>query len=243
MIHDYLQRGVASGLVAGLAYGLYMVLVGNPLSGYVDAVAAGPDGHASEGAGHVVSETMTAAVSATSGVLWGILLGGVFAIAFYFLEPALPGRGDVKAYVLAGAGFLSVSVTPWLVFPPAAPGAVQRYGIDTRIAVYLGLVVVGVGLSALAIGAYKRFARRHLGLGILAGAAPILVVAVVLTTLAPTVVTHPDLPADLVAAYRGLVILTQAALWALIAGTFTRLRRRADRDRSTRPTGEALSDI
>lgn len=225
MLSDYLQRGVAAGLVAGLAYGLYMVLVGNPLGGYVDAVANGHEGgHAHGHAGSVVSETTTAVVSAGSAVLWGVLLGGFFAVALYLLEPALPGRGDVKAYVLAGAGFFSVSVTPWLVLPPAAPGAVHRYGIDTRLAAYLGLVVVGIGLSTAAIGAYKRFARRHIGLAVLAASIPILVAAA-LSTLAPTIATHPDLPGDLVTAYRGLVVLTQAALWFLIAGTFTRIQR------------------
>ena len=241
MIHDYLQRGVAAGLVAGLAYGLYMVLVANPLSGYVEAAASGHDGgHAAEHAGYVVSETTTAAVSAASGVLWAIFLGGVFAVAFYFLEPALPGRGDVKAYVLAGAGFLSVSATPWLALPPAAPGAVHQYPIDSRLAAYLGFVVAGIVLSAVAIGAYNRFAQRHVGVGILAAAAPILATAVVLSILTPTVATHPTLPADLVAAYRGLVVLSQAALWLLIAGTFTRLQRWNSTDRSARPAGETL---
>lgn len=243
MIHDYLQRGVAAGLVAGLAYGLYMVLVANPLGGYVEAAASGHDGehaHAHGHAGYVVSETTTAAVSAASGVLWAIFLGGVFAVAFYFLEPALPGRGDLKAYVLAGAGFLSVSLTPWFALPPAAPGAVHQYAIDTRLAAYLGLVVAGIALSAVAIRAYNRFAQRHVGLGILAAAAPILATAVVLSILTPTVATHPTLPADLVAAYRGLVVLSQAALWLLIAGTFTRLQRWNSTDRSARPAGETL---
>jgi hypothetical protein len=241
MLSDYLQRGVAAGLVAGLAYGLYMVLVGNPLGGYVDAVANGHEGgHAHGHAGSVVSETTTAVVSAGSAVLWGVLLGGFFAVALYLLEPALPGRGDVKAYVLAGAGFFSVSVTPWLVLPPAAPGAVHRYGIDTRLAAYLGLVVVGIGLSTAAIGAYKRFARRHIGLAVLAASIPILVAAA-LSTLAPTIATHPDLPGDLVTAYRGLVVLTQAALWFLIAGTFTRLQRWSDGERTTQPAEDAFT--
>lgn len=245
MIHEYLQRGVAAGLVAGLAYGLYMVFVANPLSGYVDGAGHdhGHDGaHAHEHAGDIVSEATAAVVSAGSGVLWAIFLGGVFAVALYVLEPALPGRGDAKAYVLAGAGFFSVSATPWLVLPPAAPGAEHLYGIDARLAMYLGLVVVGIGLSAAAIGAYKRFARTHVGLGILAGAVPVLAAAVVLPTSTPTIVTHPTLPGDLVAAYRGLAVLSQAALWLLLAGTFTRLRRWRNPEPSTRPTGEAFAN-
>ncbi len=93
MLVDYLERGVLAGVIAGLAYGLYMALVANPLLGYMETVAEGSEhgDHASAGehahaagehaheAGehaHAVSEATTAAVSIGSGVLWGILLGG-----------------------------------------------------------------------------------------------------------------------------------------------------------------------
>lgn len=248
MIHEYLQRGVAAGLIAGFVYGLYIAFVANPLSRYVDDVAHGHDpghggGHAHEPAGDIVSETTGAVLSAGSGVLWAIFLGGVFAVALYVLEPALPGRGDAKAYVFAGAGFFSVSATPWLVLPPAAPGSEHLYGINSRLGMYLGLVVVGIGLSALAVGAYKRFARTHLVLGVLAGSIPILAATAVLPASTPTIVTHPTLPGDLVVAYRGLAVLSQAALWLLLAGTFTRLRRWRTPESRGRPTGEALTNL
>ncbi len=232
MIQEYVERGVAAGLVAGLAYGLYMVLVGHPLSEYVHD--AGHDhghshdsaGHAHEHVGHAVSEVTTALVSTGSGVLWGIFLGGVFALALYLLEPALPGSVAVKPYVLAGAGFLTVSAIPWLVLPPAAPGAEHLYAIEPRLAIYLGLVFVGAATVAATLAAYKRGARRGLVFGLVAGAAPILAVAVGLPLATPTVTTHPGLPADLVAAYQGLAALSQATLWLLIAVTFERLQRR-----------------
>ncbi|CAI48640.1 CbtA family protein [Natronomonas pharaonis DSM 2160] len=242
MISDYLQRGVAAGLTAGLAYALYMVTVGNPLTDYIhDAGHSHDDGghghddgghgheHAAEAhehAGHAVSETTTAIVSAGSGVLWGIFLGGVFAVALYVFEPALPGVGDVKAYVLAGAGFFSASVMPWLVLPPAAPGAENIYGIETRLAIYLGLVVAGAVVSALAIAVYNRASRRHVGLGVLAGAVPVVAAVVAIPVLSPTVVSHPGLDAELVSTYQALAALSQAALWLLIAGVFCRLEGR-----------------
>jgi hypothetical protein len=252
MIHEYFQRGVAAGLVAGLAYGLYMVLVGNPLTGYVEGAAGGHEGghdhghaheyagHAHEHAGGLLSEATTAAISAGSGVLWAILLGGVFAVALYFVEPALPGRGDLRAFVLAGAGFFSVSVTPWLALPPAVPGAENLYGIDTRLVMYLALVAVGLAVSAAAILAYNRLSRRHVGFGIVAGAVPLLAAVVLIPALTPTIVTNPDLSADLVAAYRGLVVLSQAALWLLIAAAFTRFRRWESTDRTAARAGEAF---
>jgi len=231
MIADYLRRGVAAGGVAGIAYGLYMALVGNPLSAYVEHAA---HGH-THGGGGLVSETTTAFVSAGSGLLWAVLLGGVFAVALYLLEPALPGSAEVRSYVLAGAGFLTVSGVPWLALPPAAPGAVHQYPIGVRMQAYVGLMLLGAITAAAAVLGYQRGAGRHVGLGVVAGAVPIVVVAAALTVAAPTVTTYPDHPADLVAAYQGLAVLTQAGIWSLVAGAFNALRRR----RSERGQGES----
>lgn len=235
MILEYLRRGVAAGAVAGLAYGAYMALVGNPLTEYVHDAGHDNGGghdhgheageHAHE-AGHAVSEATTAVVSVGSGLLWAILLGGVFAVGLYLLEPAIPGSAAAKSYVLAGAGFLTVSAVPWLVLPPAAPGAEQAYAVEPRLAIYVGLVALGALAAAAAVVAYKRGRRRHVGLGVVAGAVPILAVVVLATLAAPTVTTHPGLSADLVAAYQGLAVVSQAALWLVIAATFNALRRR-----------------
>ncbi|GAB3664613.1 CbtA family protein [Halopiger thermotolerans] len=246
MLYDYLRRGVAAGVVAGLAYGLFVALVANPLSGYVETVGhehAHEHGHGHAHAhSHAVSELTTTVVSIGSGVLWAIFLGGVFAIALYFLEPALPGRDAAKAYVLAGAGFLTVSATPWLVLPPAAPGAEHLYGVGTRQALYLALVVVGAIVAAASVLAYRRAAPRHRLAGLAAGAAPLLAVGIALPLLTPTTVSHPGLSADLVATYQGLVVLSQAALWALLAGVFGWLHdweSPSTTDVAPGPTGDA----
>ncbi|SEH17989.1 Probable cobalt transporter subunit (CbtA) [Natronorubrum sediminis] len=240
MIADYLQRGILAGVVAGLAYGMYMVLVGNPLGDYLHDAQHdhGHDhghGHGDHGHEHAVSETTTAIVSAGSGVLWAIFLGGLFAIALYFLEPALPGSESVKAYVLAGAGFFAVSLSPWLVLPPAAPGAEQLYTINGRLAVYVGLIALGALVAAASIAAYKRGAPRHPVVGLLVAAVPIAAVVTIVPLATPTVITHPDLSGDLVSTYQALAALSQAAIWVLLAGTFNALRRR------TAPTGETTA--
>src|SRR6056297_1344959 len=113
MFFAYFKRGLLAGGVAGIAYGLFMAAVANPLVGYLEHVQHGHS-HAPEG-GSVVAESTTAIVSVGGGLLWALFLGGCFGIALYFLEPALPGRGAAKGFVLAGSGFLTISVMPWLV--------------------------------------------------------------------------------------------------------------------------------
>lgn len=278
MIADYLQRGIFSGIVAGLAYGLYMVYVGNPFSQYLHDAGHDHDhdhghgddhshghgddhnhgtgddhGHAhgdDHGAvdhvqghdhGHAVSETTNFIVSAGSGILWAILLGGIFAIALYFLEPALPGRDGVKSYVLAGAGFLSVSAVPWLVLPPATPGAENTLGIDARLGIYVALVALGIVVSAIAITAFRRLSSRHLGFGLLGGALPIVAVVIVLPLATPTIVSHPELSSEIVTVYQALAAFSQAGIWLLIAASFNWFQRRAGMFESTTSREELLA--
>lgn len=226
MIFDYLKRGLLAGGVAGVAYGLFLAFVANPLVTYLDHAQHG-HGHTQHAdPAHVVSESTTALASIGGGMLWTIFLGGLLAVALYLSEPALPGQRTVRSYLLSGAGFLTISVTPWLVLPPSAPGAEQLYGVDTRMAIYAGLVVLGAAISAMAILAYKRTAPQHHLLGVGAGVLPILATIVLLPTLTPTVVTHPGLETDLVGAYQAMVVLSQGAVWLLIAATFGWLQRR-----------------
>ncbi|WP_436346875.1 CbtA family protein [Natronorubrum sp. FCH18a] len=249
MLTDYLERGVLAGAVAGVAYGLYVALVANPLVEYVEGLghehaheAGHAHDHAAESA-HAVGETTTALVSVGSGVLWGILLGGLFAVAFYLLEPALPGSRAVKAVILAGAGFLTVSVAPWLVLPPTAPGAEQTVGTGTRVAIYAGMMVVGALVAAAAILGYDRTAPRSRLLGVAVGALPVVALVAVVSLATPTVTHHGDLPGNLVTAFQGLTVLSQAALWLVVAGSFSWLLGHVrPADEATRLEDELLSD-
>lgn len=242
---DDVQRGVAAGAVAGLAYAAYLAAVANPLVHYLEDVAAGAAGvgtheqagatgheheaaaHAHEHAGAVVSDLVATVASVGGGVLWGILLGAAFGAAFYLFEPALPGRGATKALVLGGAGFLAVSGVPWLALPPTVPGVEPALAAGPRLALYGALVVVGAALAAGSLLAYRRVAPQHGELaGALAASAPIVAVALVVPAATPVLVGTGEVPAELVVAFRGAVALSQLGLWAGIAGSFAWLRAR-----------------
>ncbi|MFC7042109.1 CbtA family protein [Halonotius sp. GCM10025705] len=231
MLFAYLKRGLLAGGVAGIAYGLFMATVANPLVGYLEHAQHGHS-HAPDG-GSVVAESTTALVSVGGGLLWALFLGGCFGIALYFLEPALPGRGAAKGFVLAASGFLTISVTPWLVLPPFAPGAEQVLGTDTRFALYAGFVALGGLIAASSVLVYNRSRSLGRGLAAVAGATPVVAAVVVLPLVSPTLVSHPELSADLVAAYRAMVVLSQGSIWLLIAATFGWLQRRTPFESTT----------
>lgn len=224
MVYGYLKQGVLAGGVAGVAYGLFVAIVANPLTESIHELQH-DHGHAGESAS-VVAESTTAIVSVGGGLLWAIFLGGLFALALFVFEPAIPGSPTVKPYVLAGAGFLTISVTPWLVLPPTTPGAEQLYTVEGRLAIYGGLVLAGAAVSVAAVSIYNRFTKNGPAVGVAAGVTPIVGTILVLPAVTPTVVTHPGLSTDLVAAYQGMVVVGQAGLWLLVAATFSWLHRR-----------------
>lgn len=213
MARGYLERGALAGLAGGLGYGLFLTTVGSAFTVGLEAVGSGHD-HG----GAAISEATTAAVSVGSGVLWGLLLGiAVFGIAYYFLEPELPGTGVTKRLALAGAGFLIVSGAPWLVLPPQAPGVEQALPTETRMAWYGGTMAAGALVVGLAGLAHRETAGRHVAARTLATLAPLALLAVPVL-LAPANPTHGHVPGALAAAYRWTVVFGQVGLWATVAG-------------------------
>jgi predicted cobalt transporter CbtA len=251
MFFEYLKRGLVAGLVAGLAFGVFMAFVGNPFVGYADALAhgeghaaeTGGDGHheeaegaheesghhGTESSGSVVSMAMTKLVSVLASGFWGLLFGAAaFGIAFYFLEPAIPGAAGTKSYLMAAAGFVTVSGAPWLALPPVAPGMQQALPTETRLLVYGGMMVAGAAACGLAGYAYNRL-REDYGrpLAVVVAAVP-LAALLVAVPLAPANPTTGDVPATLAAAFRGFVVFGQLGLWFVLASVHAWLQRRSD---------------
>lgn len=236
---SYCKRGVTAGSIAGMGYGTLMAAVGNPLTRYVDAVAHHDHSHE---AAPVVSETTTALVGIGSGVLWGIFLGAAFGVVYYLLEPSLPGTEGTRPYVLAGAGFLTVSVAPWLALPPTAPGMEQQLTTTPRLVLYGGMMLAGGALAVFGIGVYTKLAPRRRVAGGLVGLAPIVVAIAVVPQLTPAAASAGDLPGTLVVTYQGMIVSSQAGLWLVLAGGYSWLARtgRFSRDTPVVETGQPL---
>lgn len=241
MLATYVKRGVQAGVVAGLVFGLFVALVANPFVAFADEL--GQEGHhaASEhhegGHSHhdsAVSVTVTNAVSVVSGVLWGILLGGgLFGIGYYFLEPVIPGTGGTKSYLLAAAGFVTVSGAPWLVLPPRPPGVGQSLPTDTRILLYGGMMVVGALVCLSAALAYRRLQRTRGRLAAASvGVLPFGLLAIP-AVLSPANPVEGSLPPELATGLTGMIVFGQVVLWTLLAGGHARLGRRSADEQSS----------
>jgi len=217
----YLGRGLATGAVGGVAFGLFVALVADPLVAAAEAFET-DHGHG----GGPVADSVASATSVLGGVVLGLLLGAVvFGLVFYVLEPAVPGRGVVPSYLLGVAGFVTVSGGPWLVFPPQPPGVEHALATDVRIAWYAAMMVAGALACGLAVAASRRLGRRHSTLG-LVGALAALALVPAVAALAPANPVSGGPPADFVATYRVTVVAGQVGLWVALASTHAWLCRR-----------------
>jgi hypothetical protein len=213
MATDYLERGAVAGVAGGLAYGLFVATVGNSFTAGLETFESGH----SHGGGPVVTELTTAAGSVVGGALWGLLFGiAGFGMAYYFLEPLLPGEGAIKRLTLATAGFLTVSGAPWLVLPPQPPGVEQALPTETRMLWYGGLMAAGAVVVGCCGLAYRRTADRRRAVTVVATLLPLTMLAVPVVLAPANPVTEP-VPATLAAAYRWTVVFGQVGLWTTIA--------------------------
>lgn len=227
MLAEYLERGATAGVVGGLAYGAFVALVGTPMVALAESFESGHN--AGELAVH------SAAISVAAGIAWGLLLGAaVFGLAWFLLEPRLPGRTDTQVAVLAVAGFVTVSGAPWLVLPPQPPGVEAALSTTVRLGLYGGMMLLGGLACAAGLWLYGRLRDRGRFPSALAGLAPITLLAVP-ALLAPTNPTTGPAPATLVAVFRGTTVFGQVFLWIVTAAAASWLHRRLAGDDTPTP--------
>ncbi|MFB6083286.1 MAG: CbtA family protein [Halorientalis sp.] len=254
MFEAYLVRGLKAGLVAGVAFGLFVAVLANPMIAAAEGLAGESGGHSHAGGHHadgghstdghadasgVPGVVPAPLVSVVGGAFWGLLLGVVtFGFAFYFLEPAIPGTGATRSLVAAAAGFVTASGAPWLVLPPQPPGVEGALSVDAQLAVYAGMMLAGLAACLLAGYAYNRL-RDGGRVRALAGATVPFTLLVGPAVVLPANPATGSLPAAFVAAFRAQVLFGQLTLWALLAGTHAWLSN----DDSDTPTADSVGAV
>jgi len=232
-VTDGLRRGLLAGLVGGLAFALFVAVVATPMIGLSESLAGEDHEHADDAAHDhaeegIVSETVSEAVSLVGAVALGLLAGVALGVGHYVAEPALPGGADLRSYLLAAAGFVTASGAPWLVLPPVPPGTEEALAVETRLWLYAGAMVAGAVACGLSLFAYRRGRRRRsTAVGLLAATTPLLALLAA-STVAPTNAVSGTSP-ELIAAYRGVVLVGQVFLWGVVATAHATLFRSVEK--------------
>ncbi|MFI6680603.1 CbtA family protein [Kribbella sp. NPDC050470] len=222
-----LVRGLIVGLFAGLLAGAFAYTMGEP---HIDAAiaieeAAGAhthdhgDGTASAAEEEpLVSRDGQRAGLFLATALYGVALGGIFAVAYTLLRRKLrTGNDSYAALGLAAAGFVGIALVPFLKYPPNPPAVGDPETITRRTVTYLLTLVIGL-LAVWAGVAASRWAARYGDLARLAGGAGAFLVTIVAAYLIlPAINEVPgSFPATLLWQFRFASLGTQATLWLLL---------------------------
>ncbi|MGI3785536.1 MAG: CbtA family protein [Janthinobacterium lividum] len=243
---DLLVRGLLAGLLAGIAAFFVAYTVGEPSVGAAIAVEES-GGHAADGHTHgstsdepaadgqeaaqteVPRSLQSTAGLATATVVAGVTLGGLVG-AVSALALGRFGRLTLRGTVLlvTGLGFAATYVVPFLAYPPDPPAVGQADTIGRRTALYFILVAVSLVAGVTAVLVARRLAPRWgAWYAALACAAAYGVVMVVTVALMPGYDEVPaDFPAGVLYDFRRASLLTQVALWGVVAVATAELAHR-----------------
>lgn len=255
----FLVSGLIVGLLAGCAAFLVATWAGEPA---VEAAIAREGGHdhaagtpehthdptAGDGAEEEVVSRSTQRTWGllTGSVAVGVALGGLLALgaaaAVGRLGPLRPGP---TAALVAGAGFVSVALVPFLKYPALPPGVGSAETIGSRTALYFTFVAVSVAAAVLAVLVARRLLPTQGGYAaVLVGTALYLLVVVGAAVLLPGPASAGDVPADLLWSFRRGSLLTLLALWGVLvlglAGAVDRLGRQESALRARRELAASL---
>jgi predicted cobalt transporter CbtA len=250
---DFLVRGLFAGLFAGLvAFGVAYV-IGEPSVNAAIAIseAAGADhDHAADTptASEETGDTdVPRSLQSTLGLLTattvaGVTLGGLVGI-ISALALGRFGRLGVRGVSLsvAAIGFVSISLLPFVAYPPNPPAVGDPDTIGARTALFFVMLAISIIAAATAVLVGLKLARRWGGwYATLSAIGGYLLVVLTAVALLPSYSEMPaDFPATVLYEFRAASLIIQLTLWAslglALGELLQRMERRADYE-VTKPT-------
>ncbi|RJK97617.1 CbtA family protein [Vallicoccus soli] len=239
MARTLLVRGLLAGLVAGLlafvvawSYGeaplrdaiaVESAAGGHDHGAHDHGAATGTDEAPGTDDEELVSRSTQSGVGLlTATTLYGVALGGVFALVLGAASGRLRALGLTGARstagVLALVGFVAVYLVPFLVQPANPPAVGDPDSIGTRTATYFAMVAASVALAVaaavLAGALVPRLGRWDAVL--VAVGAYVVGCALVALLLPDQQVSSEGFPADVLWRFRVSTLAVQAVLWAAL---------------------------
>lgn len=222
MVRTFVVRGLLLGLLAGLIAGGFAFAFGEPQVDAAIALEEAADGHShGHGSEAEVSRPVQKAGLFLATGLYGVAVGGIFALVFAGLRGRVGPRSDgLLVLAAAGTAFVAVILVPFLKYPANPPAVGDPETIDSRTFLYVVMVLVGLAAAAIAVATSRRV---HAGPWPrwLASVVAFLVPVVAAWVLLPTVDEVPDgFPGTLLWEFRLASIGTQLVFWAAFGALF-----------------------
>ncbi|GAA4356579.1 CbtA family protein [Angustibacter luteus] len=239
MTRSFLIRGLLVGLLAGAVAFVVAHFLGEP--SVASAIAVEESGHAAEHAAGLVAEhthgeeapLVSRGVQSSIGLLtalllFGAALGGLFGIGAATAQGRL-GRLGARATsaLLALAGFVTVSLVPFLKYPANPPAVGDPSSIGRRSGLYFAMLALSVLFAVAAVWVARRLRTASTWNRCLAGVGTFVVLVGVAYAVLPAVDELGAFPADVLWRFRLGSLATQLAVWTTLGLAFGALTERA----------------
>jgi hypothetical protein len=241
MARSLLIRGMLAGLAAGLVAFVVARVFGE--GSVAQAIAFESGNAAGHGAGHGGEEelvgrgTQAGLGLLTATLIYGVGLGGIFALVF----AAMSGRvGAFGARTLSGllalGAFVTVGLVPFLKYPPNPPAVGDGGTIGRRSGLFLALIGISLLVAVAAVIAGRRLAPVIGGwdASIVAAVGYVLVMVAVHRLMPAVQEVGADFPATTLYEFRVSSLAVQASVWATLGLTFGLLAERGLQPRAAR---------
>lgn len=226
MFRNLLVCGLVAGLVAGIAAFGFATVAGEPA---VDQAIRYEEAHApppkpGEHERVLVSrDTQKGFGLLTATTVYGLSLGGLFALAFGLVYGRVGRAGPMRtALWLAAAAFVVVYLIPFVKYPPNPPAVGSPDTIGERTALYLSFVVISLLAAIAAVRAWRMLATRmEPGSAVVLAGLGFLAIVTIAGIVMPGIHELPsDFPASTLWDFREASVGTQAVTWTTIGLIF-----------------------
>lgn len=227
-----LVRGMLVGLAAAALALVFAWAFGEPQVGHAIAFETSRDklaGIAPE------PEIVARGVQQTWGLatglgVFGVALGGVFAIVFAIAYGRIGNFGARATAALVAAGaFVVVEVAPMLKYPANPPSVGNPATIGKRTVLYFAMIAIAIVVAIAAVQIGRRVAPRYGNWNATLVAAAVFITLITVAYLAlPPVNEVPDaFPAVVLWRFRLASLGIQAVWWTTLGLTFGALTERS----------------
>jgi predicted cobalt transporter CbtA len=221
VLRKLLICGLLAGVVAGLLAFGFMSVAGEPS---VDQAIAYEEAHSTESGGEsplVSRGTQKGVGLLTASVVYGLALGGIFALVFAFVYGRVLHISPARtALWLAAAAFVVIYLVPFVKYPPNPPAVGHEDTIGDRTALYLVMVWISVLAAVAAV-------RLRRSVGTFLACLAYLAVVVVAGLALPVYDEVPrTFPATTLYEFRAASVGAQLVMWAGIGLTFAAAAQR-----------------
>ena len=225
MVRSLLIKGLLAGLLAGVVAFAFAYAVGEP---QIDRAIAFEQQAAATTREPAEAELVSRGVQSTLGLLVGtvaiaVALGGLFALVFAYAYGRISRRGArATSAMLALAAFVTVSLVPFVKYPPNPPAVGSAESVDQRTVLFFAMIAIAM----VALFAAVRIRAQYLEqLGawnatIVGGAAFVALVALAQLILPDVQETPAGFPADVLFEFRLVALGLSGVIWLTIGLAF-----------------------